>query len=99
LRFGDEALTIERRGALWTQTHRVSYDDIRAVRVEEQPRSLWERRLSLFSSDAADHRVLLLRAGADPMYVASGLGHRVDAVGWLAARIEGNARSARANRR
>lgn len=99
LRFGDEALTIERRGALWTRTHRVSYDDIRAARVEEQARSTWERRSSLFSSGAPDQRVLLLRAGADPMYVASGLGHRADAAGWLAARIEGNARSARARRR
>jgi hypothetical protein len=94
LRFGDDALTLVRRGALLIRTRSVRYDDIVAVRVEAQPRPIWERN-SFWSSRPSDQRVLLLRAGADPVYVADGLGHSVDAAAWLAAWIERTARSAR----
>lgn len=94
LRFGDDALTIEGRGALRTRTRSVRYDDVVAVRVEEQPRSMWERN-SFWQSRPSDQRVLLLRAGAGPVYVASGLGHNADAAAWLTARISRAVWSAR----
>ena len=94
LTFGDDALTIERRGALLTRTTSVSYDGIVAARVEPQPRSPWERN-SLLSSSSPGQRVLLARAGAEPIYVANALGHHLDAAAWLAARIEHSARTAR----
>jgi hypothetical protein len=95
LSFGDDALIIEQRGALLTRTRRVRYDDIVAVRIEAQPRSMWERNSFMFSSGSPEHRVLLLRSGVDPEYVASGLGHHADAAAWLAARIEATARDGR----
>ena len=95
LTFGDHALTLEQRGALMTSTTRLPYNDIVAVRVELQPKSMWERNSLSSSSTPPDQRVLLLRAGADPTYVANGLGHQADAAAWLAARIESTSRTIR----
>ena len=93
LMLGDDALTIEQRGALGTQTWTVPYASLIAVRAEPESPPFWQQNASWFSSRIPEQRVLLLRSGADPIYVASGLGHQVDAAAWLAARIEHTVRS------
>lgn len=92
LTFGQAALRLEQRGALWTRTSCVPYEDIVAVRVEPQPPSAFTRNLS---PESLHHRVLLERAGADPLCVADSFGHYFDSAAWLAAQIDRAARSAR----
>jgi hypothetical protein len=90
-----DALKLERRGAVLSRVDHVVYDDIRGVRTEEQPRSMFTRNLDMWSSAARGQRALILRAGAAPLRVGDGLGHEADAIAWLAARIESTSRDAR----
>jgi hypothetical protein len=92
--FGDDAMTIEQRGALRTQILRLRYDEVAAACVEPQPITWWTRKFDEPRGKPVGHRVVLSRAGADPVRIADHLGHDAAGASWLAERIERTARAA-----
>lgn len=93
LELGPTMLAVEQRGALLTWRDDVAWEDIVAARCEEAPVPTMNRQKN--TAPEMGQRLAIIRRGAEPIYVAEGLGHTRDALHWVAAKIEQTARVAR----
>lgn len=90
---GPGGLDVQRRGAFLTSREHIGYEDVVSVRAEEAPLPMMKQNRNAVPQ--LGQRLAIIRRGAEPIYLAEGLGHTRDGLHWVAARLEQASRAGR----